>query len=40
MTSPVKSKDKWTDFDEFFYRSYRSEMRERLANESRTGPWE
>ncbi|CDW91381.1 iq calmodulin-binding motif family protein [Stylonychia lemnae] len=31
---------KWSDFDEMFYRSYRSEMRERLANESRTGPWE
>lgn len=31
---------KWTDLDEMFYRSYRSEMRERLTNESRTGPWE
>lgn len=37
--SPAKTQ-KWTDFDEWFYRSYRSEMRERLANFSRTGPWE
>jgi hypothetical protein len=37
----VTSEDKkWGDFDEVFYRSYRSEMRERLAKESRTGPWE
>jgi hypothetical protein len=30
----------WSDFDENFYRCYRSEMRERLGKQSRTGPWE
>lgn len=34
------SSNGWTDADEKFYRSYRSEMRERLANDSKTGPWE
>jgi len=42
QVSPEKLQNEalWNKEDERFYREYRSEMRERLTEESTTGPWE
>lgn len=36
----TKDNYKWSSKQENLYRSYRGQMRERLAKESKTGPWE